>query len=357
MEETMQCVVDAIERSGRPFQVRNGELNTRCPVCGDSRKSAYHKHFYLNLTAPHPWFCQRCGASYGHITVEILEGLGAAERDAAVYVRNVEKQERRSGRSRRRPPSLAAGNSRLVIPQPDRTNPDDLAAIKYIEDRIGREELSPQEIERYRIITCGLYGFLEANGVDQLTIHEREADRLNETCVGFLSADESYIIWRTMDSEYVKAGGRRYTNYRIFPEWEGSKSFACRADVDLLLPKHRIVCSEGIIDLIQIEREYYREARWDPCHVGVATCGASHETILRQLLTLGILSQEVDLYIDNQDDGQPDSGLMYRARKIRETSPFFQTPEFKMSIYRNTYPGEKDFGVLPEFLNRGRVKL
>ena len=274
-----------------------------------------------------------------------------------MYVRQVEKQERRSGRSRRKPPSLAAGTSRLVIPQPDRGNPDDLAAIQYIEKRIGGDPLSPEEVERYRIVTCGLYGFLEANGVDQLTIHEREADRLNETCVGFLSADESYVIFRTMDADFVRRGGRRYTNYRIFPEWEGSKSFACRADVDLFLPKHSVVCSEGIIDLIQIERQYYPEERWKPGHIGVATCGASHEVMLRQLLTLGILSQDVSLYIDNRDDGTPDDGLIYRARKIPEASPFFQTPEFRMSVYRNTHPGEKDFGVLPERLNRARVKL
>jgi hypothetical protein len=353
----IQCIIDAIERSGRPFQIRNGECNTRCCVCGDSTKNAFHRHMYINLTAPHMVFCQRCGFRSGHLTVEILEGLGAAERDAAVYVRQVEKQERRSGRSRRRPPSLAAGNSRLVIPQPDRSNADDAAAIGYIEKRIGGSPFSPEEIERYRIITCGLYGFLDANSVDQLTIHEREADRLNETCVGFLSADESYVIFRTMDDAFVKAGGRRYTNYRIFPEWEGSKSFACRADIDIMLPSHQIVCSEGIIDLIQIERHYYPDARWTSGHVGVATCGASHETILRQLLTLGLISQNVDLYIDNADDGSPDRNLMYRARQIPQSSPFFQTPEFKMDVYRNGYHGEKDFGIPIDRHHKVKVKL
>lgn len=357
MDDNIQCVVDAIERSGRPFQVRNGELNTRCPVCGDSTKNAYHKHFYINLSPPHPLFCQRCGFRSQHLTIEILEGLGAAERDAAVYARQIEKQERRSGRSRRRPPSLAAGTSRMYIPQPDRTNAEDAATIGYIEGRIGGPELSPEEIERYRIVTCGLYGFLEANGIDQLTIHDREADRLNETCVGFLTADESYIIFRTMDDEFVKRGGRRYTNYRVFAEWEGSKSFACRADVDLMLPRHHVVCSEGIIDLIQIERHYYPEERWTPGFVGVATCGAAHEVMLRQLLTLGILSQDVDLYIDNCDDGSPDTKLIDRARKIPEASPFFQTPEFKLGVYRNTFAGEKDFGVPIAKHARARVKL
>jgi uncharacterized C2H2 Zn-finger protein len=356
-QDPIQIVVEAIERSGRPMTIRNGELCTRCPVCGDSTKSSYHKHFYLNLINPHPWCCQRCGARGGHLTIEILEGLGAAERDAAIYVRHIEKAERRSGRSRRKPPSLAAGSSRLIIPMPDRNDPDDAAAIGYIESRIGGPSLTEAEINRYRIVTCGLYGFLEVNGVDQLTIHEREADRLNETCVGFLSADESYVIFRTMDDDHVKRGGRRYTNYRIFPEWEGSKSFACRADVDLLSPRFSVVCSEGIIDLIQIERHYYPEARWKPDHVGVATCGASHEVMLRQLLTLGILSQDVDLYIDNKENGDADPAMIGRVRKIRDASPFFQTRDFRMSVYRNAFAGEKDFGVPTERHSRVQVRI
>jgi hypothetical protein len=357
MSDVIQTVIDAIERSGRPLSIRNGECNTRCGFCGDSSKNAFSKHFYMNLTAPHPCFCQRCGFRSGHLTVEILEALGAAERDASVYARTVEKSERRSGRSRRKPPSLAAGNSRLIVPQPDRSNADDAAAIGYVESRIGGPILTPREIERYRIVTCGLYGFLEMNGVNELTIHEREADRLNETCVGFLSADESYVIFRTMDAGHVARGGRRYTNYRIFPEWEGSKSFACRSDVNLLAPRHGVVCSEGILDLIQIERQFYPDRRWEPDHIGVATCGASHETILRQLLSLGILSQDVSLYIDDRDDCTPDPAMMSRVRKIPETSPFFQTPHFKMSVYRNGHPEEKDFGVQPDRLSRVTARL
>jgi hypothetical protein len=53
-QDPIQIVVEAIERSGRPMTIRNGELCTRCPVCGDSTKSSYHKHFYLNLINPHP---------------------------------------------------------------------------------------------------------------------------------------------------------------------------------------------------------------------------------------------------------------------------------------------------------------
>jgi hypothetical protein len=261
MNDNFQAVLDAIQRSGRPMLVRNGECNTRCGFCGDSTRNQHHKHFYIKLEGCHPWFCQRCGARGGHITSDVLDSLGCAERDASVYVRQVMKSERNSGRSRRGSPALGIGRAaRLSIPPPDRGNPDDLRAVQYIEQRIGGPELEPREIQRYKIVACGLYGFLDANGIDQLSAdlekNPREADRINETCVGFLSADESYIVFRTMDNDYVGRGGRRYTNYRIYWEWEGSKSFACRADVDLLAPRHRVVCSEGVMDLIQVERTF-----------------------------------------------------------------------------------------------------
>jgi hypothetical protein len=352
----IEAVVAAVERSGRPCFVRNGEISTRCPICGDSTKNALHHHFYLSLTPPHPYMCQRCGAKGGHLTVEILDGLGAAERDAAVYVREVEKAERRSGRSKRRQAAtLGPGAGRLVIPEPSRSDPLDLMALEYIEDRIGGDPLSHAEIQRYKIIACGLYGFLEANGVGSLTQSQREADRLNETCVGFLSSDESYVIFRSVDPNHR---GRRYTNYRVWPEWEGSKSFACRADVSLLAPSHRVVVTEGIIDLIQTERVFYTEKRWEPDFVGLATCGASHETILRQVTAAGLLTLDVDLYIDRE------SGMLERVRRIPGASPFFRTPGFRMRVFQNTFAGVdhkgqpvKDMGVRREFIRRVQVKV
>lgn len=353
-----QLFIDALERSGRTYQVRNGECCTRCPFCGDSTKSSQSKHFYINLEPNHRCFCHRCGYRSGYLTTEILEAFEIAERDLSVYARTIMKEQRLSGRSRRHAPALSVGRAdRLSIPLPDRSNPDDAATVEYLERRLGGEPLSDAEIQRYKIISTGLYGFLEANRFDALTVPQREGDRLNETCIGFLSADESYIIFRTMDDEYVRRGGRRYTNYRIYPEWEGSKSFACRADVDLLAPYHHVACSEGIIDLIQIERQYYREARWKPDHIGVATCGTAHETILRQLLTLGVLSQHVDLYIDDQDDGTLDSKMLGKVRYLHRASPFFDTIDFRLTVYRNGVDGFKDFGVLPENQRRVRVKL
>lgn len=361
MNEGFTAITEAIERTGRYFRVRNGELTTRCPICGDSPKSAYHTHLYINLEPPHKWFCQRCNARGMFITEELLEALNAAESSASVYVRGVVASERLSGRSRRGRASLAVGrNARLRIPPPDPNCPEDMAAMRYLEKRIGGDPLSAKELERYKVVTCGLYGFLRANGITELSLDParqiRELDRLNETCVGFLTADESYIIFRSIDDEYVKSGGTRYTGYRIYPSWEGSKSFACRADVSSLAPVHNVVCAEGIIDLIQTERVFYPERRWDPSHVGVATCGSAHATVLRQLLSLGMICQNVDLYIDDEPK------TLAAAKKLRLASPFFQTPHFNLQVFRNAFAHpdhrrEKDMGVPREFIRRVQVAV
>jgi hypothetical protein len=350
-------VIDAIERTGRSIKIKNGELETRCPICGDSVKSSFHRHFFISLSYPHPAFCQRCGYSLPYVTTELLEAFGAEERDASVFVRQLEKKERKAIRGKHRPPSLSTGKVRLKIPQPDRNNSDDAFTIGYIENRIGGEKLSEKEIERYKIITCGLYGFLELNDIDQLTNHVKETDRLNDSCIGFLSADESYIIFRSLDEKYVNNGGKRYTNYRLFQDWEGSKSFACRSDINLLHTSHNIVCSEGIIDLIQIERQFYNTERWNSNHIGVATCGSRHDAVLKQLLGLGFISQNLHLYIDDTLEGKLDLKMVSFAKSIKNMSPFFSTPDFKLSVFRNDFIGEKDFGVNPNFIKRQEVKI
>jgi hypothetical protein len=358
--EGMKAVVEAIERSGRSYQIRNGELNLRCPVCGDSSKSLQSKHFYIKMDYPHPSMCQRCGFRSGELTVEVLESLGAAERDAGAYARAIGKDQRRSGRGRRRGgPRLGLGRERLAVPPPDRSDPQDAAALGYVERRLGLS-LEDRECQRYKIVACGLFGFLAANGVSELTVHQREADRLNDTCVGFLSADESYVVFRTLDEEHVRRGGRRYTNYRVFKEWEGSKVFACRADVDLLSPTFTVVQAEGVLDLIGVERAYYAEERWRPDFVGVANNGSAHGSTLRMLIGLGIIGAAVELHIDNEQDSKGRTNIEKARMMVRHDSAFFRARSFRMRVWQNEFgpPAEKkDFGVPRSQMERRQVKL
>jgi hypothetical protein len=350
MNDGIQSVIDAIERSGRFFKLRNGEINTRCPMCGDSVHQ-YHAHLYISTEPNHVWFCQRCGAKGSHLTSELLESLGCAEREAVAYARAVMKSERRNG-GRRKGSRLAAGESHLILPLPDRNIRSQKAAISYLENRLGLE-LEDREIQRYKVVSS-LYAFLDANEIMDVTIAQREADRLDETCVGFLSADESYIIFRSLDEERVARGGSRYTNFRVWTEWEGSKLFLCRHNVDLLSPRHTVVLCEGVLDLIGTERRYYAERRWEPDYIGAACCGSAHGAALRQLVGLGLLSLDVDLHADREP------GMMKKLDGITSESPFFQTPGFKMTVYQNQFDmslKKEDFGVPAAQMRRVQVRL
>jgi len=346
-----QSVIDALERSDRHYKVRNGQINLRCPICGDSA-TLNHAHMYVSLERPHPWMCQRCGAKGGYLTSELLEALGCAEREAAQYARDVMKAERRGGGIRRRGPRLAAGEGRLELPPPDRNDRRQLAGLRYIERRIGGE-LEDREIVRYKIVTS-LYAFLDANGIQDVTVHQREADRLDETCIGFLSADESYIVFRTLDEDYVARGGRRYTNFRVYQEWEGSKMFVVRHNVDLLSPRHTIVLGEGVLDLIGAERAFYPDQRWEPDFVGAACCGSAHGAALRSLIGLGLLSPDVDLHADREP------GALKKLKNLRDESPFFRTPGFRLRVFQNHFDAslpKEDFGVPAERIRRVQARL
>jgi hypothetical protein len=344
-------IVDALKHAGIYYKISNNEINLRCPVCGDSIKSQYHAHLYISLDAPYSYFCQRCTFHGSYLTVEILEMLNAASCDVSTYIRTIEKTERKNRRKYRNLKSFNISDTQHIIPLPK--TDEDYFGLIYLKNRIGGELLSNNEILRYKIITCGLYNFLEANHINELTVHIREADRLHENCIGFLSADEKYIIFRNMDLKHKI----RYTNYKLYPDQEGKKSFLCRSDIDLLALTHYVVCSEGIIDLIQIERTFYPDTRWASNFIGTATNGSFHETIFKQLLSLGILSQDIHLYLDNLKDGSLDLTMVENLKKIKLKHPFFQTNDFSFSFYRNGFPNEKDFGIMSNRIQRLQLTI
>lgn len=347
MEEQseFQAILDAMDRSGRLYRIHNGECNTRCPFCGDSVKNARSMHFYINMEYPHPMFCQRCGYKEGNLTIEAVEALEIAEKDVSVYARVVAKNLRTS-RKRNRSMNGKTADFRLILPKPDPNDEYDMAALRYLEERVGGEPFTDQELERYKVICTGLYSVLNVNNIDELNVKQREGDRLNDDCIGFLSADESYIILRN-----TKKNGPRYTNYRVYGSWEGSKTFVCRSDVDILSERFHVVQTEGIIDLIQVERTFYKEERWKPNFIGIASCGSAHPAVLRLIMSHGVLSVDLDLYIDDEPKTLKD------AKYFKKASPFFQTKFFTMKVWKNAFSGEKDFGVHQDKIHRVQVRV
>jgi len=319
-----------------------GEFNVRCPFCGDSRKSKRSAHLYIAERHPHPWFCMRCGAKNMHLTIELLRSLEAEEQDVAVYARRLSKDHQLTAK---RLAARGGGAMYVNIPPMDPSDPLDRRALDYLADRLG-SPLTEAEQKRYKVFR-GLRRLMEANGVEVWTGKKRpeEQDRLDRDCLGFVSADGTYAIMRTVDPDYQ---GRRYTNYQIFPDLDGSKVFLVRKPIDVAALRHRVVISEGAIDLIGIERGYHAAELDDPAYVGAACNGSGFGPSLRWITSRGILSPQTSLYMDNEP------GNDFKAWKALDEANFAGAPLSTFEVWTNGLG--KDFGVRPDQHRRDGVR-
>jgi len=323
------------------FKENSSHYIIRCPLCGDSQKSFSHGHLYISKEFPHPWFCHRCNEKSGSLSINLLKALELYSKDTFEYVEKINKVTRKN---------IKEGKSKiindLILPLIDRKDPDENNAILFLERRLNFE-FSEFHFKRYKIIT-NLYKFLELNKIDFLNVDSRkEADRLCYECIGFLSADRSHIIFRSINPNYK---GNRYTNYPIFQRGhEASKIFCISKEVEFLLPEHRIVISEGIIDLIQIERLYEQKNLTNLNYIALATNGSSHKSALNWIIGLGAVDFELDLYIDNEE-----KCLKY-IHQIPSWNHFINKK--KLHIWKNTFIKEKDFGIDEKRITRTKVFL
>jgi hypothetical protein len=330
---------EILQQYCRVFKESSSHFVVRCPYCGDSVKSIGHAHLYIKNTFPHPWLCHRCNTGYGAVNRDLLERLDACSKDGIELIQKIEKVQSRNTK-------IGRGKKlrNLSLPIINRNDVDENRNILFLENRLGFS-LNEFHFKRYKIIT-NLYNFLTLNKIDRLTVPQNEADRLAFDAIGFLSADHSHIIFRNTNPYYK---GRRYTNYNIFNNNDGSKLFSVSKDVDPLKEKHHIIISEGIIDLIQIENLYYQNSFNDINYIAFATNGSSHKNTLRWIMGMGILDYKLELYIDNED------GYLDKIKNINTWSHFLNKQE--INIFKNIFPNEKDFGIKKENINKVRVRL
>jgi hypothetical protein len=334
-ESPILLLYNDLKSQGKIARLSNGELNFRCPFCGDSIKSRTHAHFYVGLSEPHPCYCQRCGYSSASFSVELLDKLSVTDAEARVYVHMNHKKFKNRRLYSHKFDKLGCNTNRLKITIPKKHTD----FTRYLMDRLNTR-ITRFDIERYKILPNGLYDFLNENKIDYLTVSQKKGDFLNDNCLGFLSADESHIIFRYIGSEKVE---QRYTDYRIFRKEGGTKTFTTRGEVNLLQPRFNIILTEGIIDLIQIEKQFYSENIKNV--IGMSFNGHNYSNVTK-LFELGMINLDLDIYYDNDDDAIKD------VKKFLSTNPFMKFGDMNIKNYRNAFSGEKDFGVPLERIKR-----
>lgn len=290
------------------------EFVVRCPYCGDSIKDPNHTHLYIELdnTQCFRYYCQKCATS-GIVNAEFLKDINVIDYNLINEIEKINKKFKYNSKSTKT--KSINGNLKingikrrksLILP-PFTNKKLENKKYEYISDRYSFE-LSPNEfINDYKVI-FSFKNFVEANEIDFLNANDYMLSKLSKEYVGFLSMDESYIIFRNIDKKCDKK--HRYYMYNIFNDDDGKRFYTTKSKVDMLSPKITLIMAEGPFDIIGI-REYFYKDKTDNT-IFLSVNGKGYNLIINYFARLGFLDMDIHIY----SDSDVNIGLYKHLRKI-----------------------------------------
>ena len=337
-KEYGKSIYEELKRANLPFfndidYKRTGLVITRCPVCGDSRKSKNKGHLYINCkpTAEIPaWVkCHRCGFSEvlnkSNYVLELLN-IFSDEND---YLR----KQFNSALTKRFGFSIMKNNQvKKLKLLPPLNNEYTRMKLKYINERLGIK-LTQEKIEQYKII-FNLKDFLSYNKIQDTTCSNWKLNSLDESYVGFLSTNNEFINFRIIDDKLIDNYHKRYENYNIFGLEENTRRFITVKGKVNIMKDIEINSCEGPMDLIGI-REHIMRCD-DHNKIYVANMGMSAYSLMIYFIRKGLIFNKLRIFADKGVN------LDY-YRELKKKLGYRYKGEIEI-IY-NKYKGEKDFGI------------
>ena len=310
----------------------------RCPICGDSLKHQDTVHCYVNIEGGKPvsYYCfSNC--SEGHwVNSEFLRSANIRDPKliAAIWKYNksfIGKEEYKLSRQ------IIRGTRQSAVPFYEKCCHED--KLHYIEERLGIQ-LTYQDCVRLKII-LSLADFINMNAYP-LNIKDGWARQIERDYVGFLSADNSYIVFRnTKGNEY------RYVNYPVFKNsgnW-GSKSYMIPGQYDLMANNIDCYITEGVFDLFGCFFNINDQKKENTIYGAVN--GAGFLGFIKKIISMGFIN---NLNLKIISDGDKNKGFYYSLKSIEKLCK-------SIEIYYNRYPGQKDVGVRKEFIDLKKMKI
>ena len=123
------------------------------------------------------------------------------------------------------------------------------------------------------------------------------------------------------------------------------KGFSTRKKIDLLSPRFKIVITEGVFDLMQVEYLFHQDDKNDMSFLSLAMLGNAFQSLLSSIASAGLFPADIIYYADDEQEPieaalQPPPVLLSKRAGS------------SLVIYRNAYSGEKDFGVPESKIDR-----
>lgn len=307
------------------------QLVTRCVLCGDSLTNPNKKRLGIkidcdNLEEPVLYQCFNCGQT-GVVTSDMIKEIGC---DDPIVLRGLREVNGRAFKSEGNTKVNKYKNIKeLKVELPLLTkNPIYLQKAQYLLDRVGRCGITVKDFQKLRIV-WSLKDFLYVNGIRQRNQH---TDSLDANYIGFLSANNEYIIFRDITNRQKL----RYVKYNIFGVYDNSNAFyTIKNRINPITQQDlHIIVAEGPFDIISILYNVFDGD--DADKIFCAVCNGQYKNTLSYYMNKGLVGRNIfiDVYRDNDNDKVMD----YHKLKT-QMKPY--TKNFR--VYYNQL--SKDFGV------------
>lgn len=302
------------------------QIRTRCPFCGDSQKDFRTGHLYLRINPEDDalivYNCFKCPA-HGFLKPDDLDVLGISDTNLKEGLSSL------NGKA-----SKYSSNSRedkhfdYNIP----TNYD-ARKLFYVENRLGLH-FDDRELRRLKVITS-LKDFIRLNDIEGITCQPAMANLVEQDYVGFLSSNNSYILFRDITEKHKIS----WYKYPITNESRGQQVlYSVKSSANLYTEDTiTINLSEGVMDCISIRHNIYSKSNDNI--LNFAVCGKFYSSVIRYLIGLGFVGSNIIINIFSDNDHTWDTSLKYYQKELKDFS--FLVGE--INIYYNTL--YKDCGV------------
>ena len=325
--------VEAFLRELKPWaKITSGGSNivTRCKYCPDSR-NPNNGHFYIKVPSKDElvlFHCFKCGAK-GVLTPNIALEWGIT--DTAFITELSQYNKSVSGLAQNR---IYRNNFTRFRMNYSYITEDELSLkkLQYINSRLGTN-FTFDDCRKMKIV-LNLFDLLQSNGIREFTRHHNIVNQLDRNFIGFLSFDNAFVNLRNIEMEKVYEGiDKRWVNYNIFNKFDNTQRFyTIPTQIDLFKPVELHI-AEGAFDIISIQRNLRGNI---PNAIFTSVGGSGYKGIIKYfMIQMRLPNISIHIYPDNDIDRD----------KIVDIYNSLQEFNLKMTIHRNIFPNEKDFGV------------
>lgn len=286
-------------------EVSNIEIRTRCPFCGDSRKDLNTGHFYIRINPddnfPIVYNCFKCPV-YGVLRTEDLEILGIHDLDTKSNLNILNKtSDKVSGINNK---EVEYREFNYIIPEICNRY-----KVEYVEKRLGLK-FNDDDIYNMKIIGS-LKDFLITNKINKVNCKPTFARLLNNDYIGFLSKNNSYILFRDITDRHNIV----WYKYPISESSIGQKVFySMKSNIDLYTKDNIIInLSEGVLDAVSIA---YNLNQIKENTLNIAICGKFYVKMVKHLISTGFIGSNIhiNIYVDN--DRTIDTSVSFLSNQL-----------------------------------------